>query len=75
VRFTALPSLEHELVTLRPLVPADISQWYAYLAMPVVFEHTSWNVKSPEELQHYAAQSELPSALLRLGIAERSSNR
>jgi [ribosomal protein S5]-alanine N-acetyltransferase len=75
VRFTALPTLEHELVTLRPLAPADIAQWYEYLAMPVVFEHTSWNVTSPEQLQHYAAQSELPSTLLRLALAERLSGK
>lgn len=74
MRFTALPQSDHELVTLRPLAPADISQWFDYLAMPVVFEHTSWNVQSPSELEHYAAQSELPSALLRLAIAERSTS-
>jgi len=59
---------------LRPLTPADIPQWYEYLALPVVFEHTSWNVQSPSELEHYAAHSELPSALLRLAIAERSTD-
>jgi len=74
VRFTALPQSGHELVTLRPITPADIPQWYEYLAMPVVFEHTSWNVQSPSDLEHYAAQSDQPSALLRLAIAERSSN-
>jgi [ribosomal protein S5]-alanine N-acetyltransferase len=74
MRFTTLPTLEHELVALRPLTPADIPHWYEYLAMPVVFEHTSWNVKSAEELQHYATQSDIASALLRLGIVDRSSN-
>lgn len=75
MRFTALPESEHELVTLRPLVPSDIPQWFEYLAMPVVFEHTSWNVQSPSELERYAALSEVPSALLRLAIAERATDR
>lgn len=74
MRFTVLPQSDHELVTLRPLTPADIPLWYEYLAMPVVFEHTSWNVHSPSELEHYAVPSDLPSALLRLAIAERSTN-
>ena len=74
MRFTTLPASEHELVTLRPITPGDIAQWYEYLAMPVVFEHTSWNVQSPAELEHYATPSELPSAPLRLAIAERSGN-
>lgn len=74
VRFTTLPNSDHELVTLRPLRAADIPQWYEYLVMPVVFEHTSWNVQSRSELEHYATPSELPSALLRLAIAERSTD-
>ncbi|MDB5873647.1 MAG: putative ribosomal-protein-alanine N-acetyltransferase [Ramlibacter sp.] len=73
MRFTELPKLEHELVILRPLTAADILPWYEYLTLPVVFEHTSWNVSAPSELEHYAAQTELPSSLLRLAIAERAS--
>jgi [ribosomal protein S5]-alanine N-acetyltransferase len=74
VQFTTLPQSEHELVILRPLTPSDIPQWYEYLAMPAVFEHTSWNVQSPSELEHYAAQSDLPSSLVRFAIAQRSSD-
>jgi ribosomal-protein-alanine N-acetyltransferase len=74
VRFTTLPESEHELVTLRPLVPADVAQWFEYLAMPIVFEHTSWNVQSSAELEHYVGLSELPSAPLRLAIADRATD-
>jgi ribosomal-protein-alanine N-acetyltransferase len=73
VRFTELPRLQHDLVTLRPLTADDILPWYQYLTLPVVFEHTSWNVGSPSDLEQYAAQTELPSSLLRLAIAERGS--
>lgn len=74
MQFTALPQSEHELVTLRPLTPADIPQWYAYLTLPVVFEHTSWNVQSASELEHYAQPSDSPASLLRLAIAERATD-
>lgn len=75
MKFTALPESDHELVKLRPLTPADIPHWYEYLVMPVVFEHTSWNVQTPSELEHYGHLSDQPSALLRLAIAERSTDR
>jgi [ribosomal protein S5]-alanine N-acetyltransferase len=74
VQFTSLPESEHELVALRPLTPADIPQWFAYLTLPLVFEHTSWNVQSAAELEHYAGLSHQPSALLRLAIAERATD-
>jgi ribosomal-protein-alanine N-acetyltransferase len=74
MRFTKLPDSQHELATLRPLTAADIPAWYEYLTSPVVFEHTSWSVQSPSELEHYATLSEAPSALLRLAIADRSTN-
>jgi [ribosomal protein S5]-alanine N-acetyltransferase len=74
VQFTTLPQSDHELVLLRPLTPADIPRWFEYLTLPVVFEHTSWNVQSPAELEQYATQPGLPSSLLRLAIADRSSN-
>lgn len=75
MQFTTLPESDHELVTLRPLVPADIPHWFEYLSMPVVFEHTSWNVQSPSELERYAVLSDAPSAMLRLAIAERETGR
>ncbi|HUR88102.1 MAG TPA: GNAT family protein [Ramlibacter sp.] len=75
MQFTALPESEHELVTLRRLTAADIAPWYEYLTLPVVFEHTSWNVQALTELGHYVSQPESPSAALRLAIAERSTNK
>ena len=74
MRLTALPELEHELVKLRPLTLSDIPQWYEYLTLKRVFEHTSWNVNSTSELEPYAAQTELPGSLLRLAIADRSTD-
>jgi ribosomal-protein-alanine N-acetyltransferase len=35
---------------LRPLSPADIDDWYAYLADPAAIEHTSWSLRGPGDL-------------------------
>jgi [ribosomal protein S5]-alanine N-acetyltransferase len=75
--FTTLPKSDHDFVALRPIAVADIPVWYEYLVLPMVYEHTSWNVQSPTELAHYADNhtSGTPSSLLRLAIADRSTNR
>lgn len=77
MQFTELPKSDHKAVTLRPIVPADIPVWYEYLSIPAVFEHTSWNLQSASQLDHYACSidSRTPSSLLRLAIADRSSDR
>ena len=73
--FAALPEAKHELVTLRPIVEADLPVWYAYLSTPAVFEHTSWNLSSPSELLPYvwAPEAFTESSLLRLAVALRST--
>ncbi len=75
--YGALPTSEHELVELRPIVEADLLDWYACLSQPVVYEHTSWNLSSKDELAHYAESSAPASAesLLRMAVALRSSGR
>ena len=75
--YESLPVSEHALVELRPIVEADLPDWYAYLSMPQVYEHTSWNLSSASDLASYAEQSATPSADsgLRLAVAERSSGK
>lgn len=77
MRYRALPESGHELVALRPIVAADIADWYACLAQPVVLEHTSWNLRSADDLAHYpgASASTDPESLLRFAIVLRSSGR
>jgi ribosomal-protein-alanine N-acetyltransferase len=76
MQFRALPRSDHTLVELRPIVDADIPLWFGYLSNPVVYEHTSWNVQSPEELAHYAwsASTREPESLTRFAIALRATN-
>ena len=76
MHFKTLPESTHALVVFRPIEPVDIPVWYAYLSQPAVFEHTSWNLQSPNQLSHYASalQPRTDAAQLRLAIALRSSN-
>ena len=76
MQFTDLPRFDHEIVTLRPINDDDLLTWYEYLSLPIVFEHTSWNVSSPKELAQYVWQREAftPATLLRFAIALRSTD-
>ena len=46
-----LPASDHPLVILRHLERSDAPAWYAYLADPAVVEHTSWALRSVDDLQ------------------------
>jgi [ribosomal protein S5]-alanine N-acetyltransferase len=76
MQFHALPECDHALVALRPIEAGDLSSWYEYLSLPVVFEHTSWNVASAAELAPYVWTSEASAAssFLRFAIVLRSNN-
>ena len=73
--FEELPKSVHELVSLRPIVEEDLPVWYAYLSRPAVFEHTSWNLASVDELLPYiwAPEVATESSLLRLAVALRTT--
>ncbi|MGK5071421.1 GNAT family N-acetyltransferase [Janthinobacterium sp. ZB1P44] len=68
-----LPAVAHPLVALRPLERSDASAWYAYLADPAVVEHTSWDLRSIDDLQanfdDYASAQ--PASSLRLAVVLR----
>lgn len=76
MQFQSLPRSDHTLVELRPIVAADIPLWVSYLTDRAVYEHTSWNVQSPEELAHYAwsASTGEPESLTRFAIALRATD-
>lgn len=77
MHFTHLPRLNHDTVGLRPLEASDMEDWYDYLSLPLVYEHTSWNVQAASELAPYAwsAQAHSGSSPLRFAIARKSDNR
>ena len=76
MQYSELPQLTHERVTLRELTGADAATWYAYLSLPSVHEHTSWNISSAGDLAHYFATNALqdPGSAVRFAIALRSSD-
>ncbi|PKB20992.1 GNAT family N-acetyltransferase [Janthinobacterium sp. 64] len=71
------PRTDHPLVTLRHLERSDACAWYAYLADPVVVEHTSWDLRSVDDLQSnfddYASAQ--PSSPIRLAVVLRDGGR
>jgi ribosomal-protein-alanine N-acetyltransferase len=73
MQFSVLPESSHELVIVRPIAATDIAAWYADLSLPVVFEHTSWNLQSPDGLIPYVwgAEPTTGSSRLRLAVADR----
>lgn len=76
MQYTELPRCDHELVALRPLRAADLATWYGYLSLPEVYRHTSWNLRSAQELLPYLSAGEppTPSSRLRLAIALRATD-
>jgi ribosomal-protein-alanine N-acetyltransferase len=76
MQFTHLPQSEHPLVTLRAIEESDLAAWYGYLSVPAVFEHTSWNLASAQELAMYVWEQDAftPSTLLRFAVALRTTN-
>ncbi len=50
MRLEPAPRVDDAPVVLRPLEHADVDDWYAYLSVPSVVEHTSWSVGGRDEL-------------------------
>lgn len=75
--FAEMPVLDYPQTILRPLRQNDIEPWFDYLTQQAVYQHTSWNVQSPAELEHYAWQTErfTDSSALRFAIADRDTDR
>ncbi len=76
--FDELPESNHPAVALRPMTADDLPVWLALLHLPEVYEHTSWNHPSLEDVAHNVwsdAMMRDPAHHLRLAIACRDSGR
>jgi ribosomal-protein-alanine N-acetyltransferase len=76
--FDALPESDHPDVALRPVTADDLPVWLALLHRPEVYEHTSWNHPSAEDIAHNVwsdAMRSDPAHRMRLAIARRDSGR
>lgn len=72
-----LPLTDHPLVTLRQLERDDARAWYAYLADPVVVEHTSWDLRGIDDLQSNfdAYEAGDPASPMRMAVVLRDGGR
>jgi ribosomal-protein-alanine N-acetyltransferase len=75
MQFDVLPLSDHPEVELRPIQADDLPVWLAYVTLPDVYQHTSWNDPTLEDLSPYIWSEAMrePAKLLRLAIASRSS--
>ncbi len=73
MQFTALPTLVHPLAALREMCADDIEPFYRLLSQPLVHEHTSWNVVSPDDLSAYGAQVREPGSMTRFAVVRRDN--
>ena len=72
MRIDSPPSLDGSKLTLRPLDHSDIDAWYGYLEIPHVVQHTSWNLKSIEDLRPLIDwyNSDDPTSAIRFAIVD-----
>jgi RimJ/RimL family protein N-acetyltransferase len=66
------PAPKVEGLCLRPLGAADVDAWYDYLSLPQVVRHTSWNLRSIDELRRLVAwyDGEQADSAIRFAICE-----
>ncbi|AZQ55495.1 GNAT family N-acetyltransferase [Burkholderia cenocepacia] len=75
MRIIAPPHAGFPGLSLRQLERADLATWYAYLSNPDVFRHTSWNLRSPDDLlpMFDNIESADPDSIRRLAIVDTAS--
>ncbi len=76
MQFSELPDLHDANFGLRPIRTNDLQAWYAYLSLPQVYQHTSWDLRSVDDLSHYACQEAAPTpdSMLRLAVVRSSDD-
>jgi [ribosomal protein S5]-alanine N-acetyltransferase len=50
MQYSEMPVLSRALVNFAALTRTDAVAWYNYLFLPEVFEYTSWNLQSAQDL-------------------------
>jgi ribosomal-protein-alanine N-acetyltransferase len=51
MRFADAPAVPGVPVRLRPIERGDIGDWYRYLSIPEVVDHTSWDLRGADDLK------------------------
>jgi len=71
-KYLSVPSVVVPGFALRPISTADLDSWYAYLRIPEVIEHTSWNLSGSGDLAELIRwyTSEEPGTAIRLALID-----
>ena len=73
VRIDHPPSSGLPGILLRQLEPIDMAAWHAYLSLPEVYEHTSWNLHAAAvpAPQFEGFASAAPDSIRRMAIVDK----
>ena len=56
------------MVVLRELRVEDLEPWFRILSQPLVFEHTSWDLASSDDLRTYVQTPQTPTSAVRFAL-------
>ena len=62
-------------IALRQIEPTDCEAWFDYLSLPQVFERTSWNLRSIDDLRVTMALylDDAPTSSIRMAVVDQST--
>jgi [ribosomal protein S5]-alanine N-acetyltransferase len=77
MRIATPPASGIEGITLRQIEAADCEAWFDYLRLPEVFERTSWNPTSVDDLRITMARylDDAPASSMRMAVVAQSTGR
>ena len=75
MRITNPPATRIEGIALRQIEPGDCKAWFDYLSLAQVFERTSWNLRSVEDLQATleSCLHDGPTSPVRMAVVDQST--
>lgn len=76
MRIAHPPASGIEGIALRQIEPTDCAAWFDYLRLPEVFEPTSWNLRSVDDLRDTMAvyEHDGPTSPMRMAVIDQSTN-
>lgn len=77
MRIANPPATGIEGIALRQIEPGDCAAWFDYLRLPEVFERTSWNVHSVDDLRVTMERyfHDAPTSPMRMAVVDQSTGR
>ncbi|MFL6700159.1 MAG: GNAT family N-acetyltransferase [Vitreoscilla sp.] len=77
MRIVQLPDARIDGIALRQIEPADCEAWFDYLRLPQVFERTSWNLRSVDDLRPTldSCLRDDPTSPMRMAVVDQATDR